>query len=290
MRMTCVPLLLLAVCACSGRQAPPAEPPPASALARAAIAEWEAWGRIVIDGWPDQPPADSAATPERFGRLLDYWGTVPGGGRVATRLLGLRSGVIAMNDRVNAEMPGDDGVDSLSRTTPRSAEGISLYDYPAWSAAFISTVARRAGVPESELPSSSRHARYIDAVLRRAITEPENAAFSPHAPEEQAPVPGDLICADRAYAPLSHWSQRLAETGRPRPMHCDVVVRTRTGVIEAIGGNVQGTVALRRFPSDVTGRVLPAPPGRPTFVLLLVARGDSGPTQVAAGAADGERR
>ncbi|MEO3473197.1 DUF2272 domain-containing protein [Roseomonas sp. CAU 1739] len=275
MRTICLVVVLLAVSACSGRR-PPAEALPASPLARAAIAEWEAWGRIVIIGWPDEPPADSAATPERFARLLDYWGTIPGGGRVATRLLGLRSGVTAMADRITAEMPGDDGTDSPRPNAPRPPEDISLYDYPAWSAAFISTVARRAGVPESDLPSSSRHARYIDAVLRRAITDPEHAAFSPHAPEEQAPVPGDLLCADRAYVPLDHWTRRLAETGRPRPMHCDVVVRTRPGVIEAIGGNVRGTVALRQFPSDATGRVLPAPPGRPSFVLLLVAREEGG--------------
>ena len=281
MRLTCLVAMLLCLGACAGRRTTAPEALPASPLARAAIAEWEAWGRIVIIGFPDAPPADSAATPERFARLLDYWGTVPGGGRIATRLLGLRSGVTAMSERITADAAGDDGSDRPPSNVPPRPEDISLYDYPAWSAAFISTVARRAGVPESDLPSSSRHARYIDAMLRRAITDPQYAAFTPHAPEEQAPVPGDLLCADRAYAPLSHWTQRLAETGRPRPMHCDVVVRTRPGVIEMIGGNVQGMVALRRLPSDVAGRVLPAPPGRATFVLVLAARGDGEAVQVA---------
>lgn len=275
MRLTCLVVMLLCLGACAGRRTPaPDEALPASPLARAAIAEWEAWGRIVIVGFPDAPPADSAATPERFARLLDYWGTVPDGGRVATRLLGLRSGIAAMTERINAETPGDDGTDGPRPTVPLRPEDIGLYGYPAWSAAFISTVARRAGVPESDLPSSSRHARYIDAVLRRAITDPQHAPFMPHAPEEQAPMPGDLLCGDRAYVPLSHWTMRLGETGRPRPMHCDVVVRTRPGVIEAIGGNVQGTVALRRLPSDAAGRILPAPPGRVTFVLVLAARRD----------------
>jgi hypothetical protein len=122
------------------------------------------------------------------------------------------------------------------------------------------------------LPAADRHARYIDALLARATAVPDGAPFLPYAPEEQAPRPGDLLCADRSAAPLSHWSTRLAEVGRTRPMHCDIVVRTSPGTIEAVGGNVQDIVVLRRLPADAAGRVLPAPPGQPPFVLLLAAQ------------------
>ncbi|GGJ45216.1 hypothetical protein GCM10011320_60810 [Neoroseomonas lacus] len=263
-------LVILALAACAPRRvAPLPDPNPTNPLARAAVEEWRIWGRIVIEGWPEQRPPDTAATPGRFARLTGYWSSVPGGWRIAQQHEDLRSGIAALEARLAAEA----GEENEARPMPQaSIDDLAFYADPAWSAAFISAVARLANMPESDLPSTSRHARYIDAILDRAMNDPEDAPFTPHAPEDQAPVPGDLLCADRAWVRLSHWVERLAERGRPRPMHCDVVVRTMPGMIEAIGGNVQGTVALRRFPADRTGRVLPAPYDRPGFILLLAAR------------------
>ncbi len=268
-------VLLFGLAACAAEPPPPAapvvdDPNPSSRLARAAVAEWQAWGRIVVEGWPFERPADTAATPERFGRLLGYWAEVPGGRGVAARLVALQAGVTAPVTLATADVE-DSGATPVA-VTASAPEDIGLYAYPAWSAAFISAMARRAGLPWQDLPSSGRHARYIDALLARAATDPEGAAFLPFAPEERAPRPGDLLCMDRSWSPLTHWSRRLADRGRPRPMHCDVVVRTRPGVVEVIGGNVQDMVVLRRFPADDTGRVLPAPEGRPPFVLLLAGR------------------
>jgi hypothetical protein len=42
--------------------------------------------------------------------------------------------------------------------------------------------------------------------------------------------------------------------------------------VEAIGGNVQDLVTLRRFPAYADGRVVPAPAGYPSFFLILEAR------------------
>jgi hypothetical protein len=274
MRSSHLALFLVSAGACVAPQLPaPTDAVPVSPLARAALAEWEAWGRVVVVGWPAARPADTAATPERFARLLDYWNAVPGGGGVARWLLDQRSAIAtALAEPGGTEVPdGGDPVRTVSATR-HPPEDIGLYAYPAWSAAFVSAVARRAGVPDGDLPSSSRHARYIDAVLERAIADPQGARFRPYAPEERAPGPGDLLCADRAPVPLAHWSMRLAEVGRPRPMHCDVVVRGGPGVVEAVGGNVQELVVLRRLPSDTKGRVLPAPPGQPPFVLVLATQ------------------
>jgi hypothetical protein len=265
-----LPVLLCT--ACAGSQPPP-EAPPASPLARAALAEWEVWGRITVTGWPAARPADIAATPWRFARLVEYWGAVPDGGAVVPRLLGLRSTLAAAAAGLNGvTAPDGDGAADVAPAAAAAPEDIGIYAYPAWSAAFISAVARLAGLPASDLPSSSRHARYIDAVLERALSDPAGAYFHPYAPEERAPAPGDLLCADRSAAPLLHWSMRLAEVGRPRAMHCDVVVRARPGSIEAVGGNVEDLVVLRRLPADAEGRVLPAPPGEPAFILILAAR------------------
>lgn len=268
-------LLLLAACTAT----PPAAPPPPGErlppLARAAVEEWEAWGRVVIDGWPYDRPADTAATPARFDRLLDYWYALPGNSGVARRLIQRRAGAAGIAAPVAYAPGAHEGgeVEPLEETGPPAVplppEDIGLYASPAWSAAFIGFVARRAGLAEEDLPSMPTHARYLDRMLRRAVEDPEGAPWLPWSPEERAPRPGDLLCADRSLRPLSHWTQRLPERGRFRPMHCDVVIRTRGGAVEAVGGNVADLVALRRFPADAQGHVLPAPADRPVILLVL---------------------
>ncbi|MFC7475766.1 DUF2272 domain-containing protein [Dankookia sp. GCM10030260] len=228
----------------------------------------------MVVGWPEARPPDTIATPERFARLLAYWTAVPGGAGVAHRLSSLRSAILAAaSGHIVAEAQDGDGEGmAIMAVAASGPEDMSLYAFPAWSAAFVSAIARRAGISEDDLPAADRHARYIDALLARAIAAPDDARFLPYAPADRAPRAGDLLCADRSAAPLSHWSMRLAEAGHPRPMHCDIVVGTGPGTIAAVGGNVQDLVVLRRLPADADGRVLPAPPGQPPFVLVLAAQ------------------
>jgi hypothetical protein len=287
------PVLLLLLCAVAACAAPPppepAEPPPPPPpLVRAALEEWRAWGSVVVVGWPVTRPPDTAATPERFARVLDYWAAVPGTAGIRRRLQAARSGIaVTLAYAVSPDTNGPDtngegeGVEPALRPAaaeavgpppPLPPEDIALYAYPAWSAAFISAIARQAGVPNEDLPSSPTHARYIDRLLARAMEDPVGAPFLPHAPEDYAPRPGDLLCGDRAWAPLPHWTARLAERGRPRPMHCDVVIGTAPGRVDLIGGNVEDMVVMRRIPADEAGRVLPAPPGKPVYLLVLAAR------------------
>lgn len=247
-------LALLAACAAPP---PPAPLPPLPPLAEAALAEWRVWGGVVVEGWPDIRPMETAATTARFERLLAYWEAIPGGAPVARRHAALRA-TLAGRRAAEGQAGG-------------FVEDIYVYARPAWSAAFVGAVARQAGLPRADLPGAPTHARYVDALLARALAEPETAPFRPFAPEERAPRPGDLLCADRAARPLAHWRGRLAERGRPRPMHCDVVTGAAPGFVEAVGGNVEDMVVLRRLPADVEGRVLPAPPGRPPIVLILAA-------------------
>ena len=232
---------------------------PSSPLARAALGEWRGWGRLVIEGWPEARHPDSAATQDRFDRILGYWSVVPDLPGVVTQLQARRA--------VLTSVSSQDGSGAAPGT-----EDIADYASPPWSAAFISAMARRAALPEDVLPSTALHARYVDAMLLRWQQDPGRAPFRPRAPAEYAPQPGDLVCADRNLgAPLSHWTERLAELGRVRPMHCDIVVRTRTGRVEAIGGNVRALVARRIFPADAAGRLLPAPPGWASIFLVLEA-------------------
>jgi hypothetical protein len=244
----------LAGCAAPPPRAPepPLSYPPSAAerVIRLALAEWRDWGGFVRDAWSPQPEASPEREAANFPRVLAYWRAVEDD-----------EGAIAANrPRYRAALAGTPG------------DGTALWEEPAWSAAFVSWVFRAAGVDAREFPVNATHSLYLDGLIADARTFPATAPFRPHAPEEHAPGPGDLVCLDRSRAPLRHWTERLAETGRPRPMHCDIVVGTAPGVVEAVGGNVADTVALTRFPAGPDGRLLPSPTGRLPVVLVMESR------------------
>jgi len=255
----------LALVSCA---APPPVPDPAplavatpwrARIVGEALQEWQAWGRLTVEGWPEALP--EPADPRLFDRVLTYWASVPGEGpAVAFR----------HRETFDALMAG------LSQSgTPEALPAISLWAYPAWSAAFVSHVMEASGVPPSVFPPAANHAAYIDFLLWQAEWNPTTAAFLPHDPARYPPQPGDLLCTDRSLLPLLNWRERLAEAGQFRAMHCDVVVASAAGLVQAVGGNVLDAVVLRRFPADVEGRVLPAPPDKPSFLLVLENRLDA---------------
>ncbi|MBE9604165.1 DUF2272 domain-containing protein [Acetobacteraceae bacterium H6797] len=256
---------LLALAGCAAPAAPPPSPPlsyPPSARERMlhiVRAEWADWG-CIASGLPGAALTPCAGTPavemgheesrpENFPRVLAYWRAVPDDEGAIRRNRALYAAAIA---------------------NPAEPQGI--WAEPAWSAAFISYVMRNAGVDEREFPSSAAHSFYIDGMLADAARFPNQASFIPHDPGTYAPVPGDLICADRSRHPLSNWRQRLSETGQFRPMHCDIVTATGPGVIEAIGGNVGDAVTLSRFEADSAGTPLPRGAGRPIWVVTFENR------------------
>ena len=259
-------LLLASACAAPAREeAPPLPYPPAAAerVLRLALAEWRDWGGITRDAWSGTEDVPSAeADPAHFPRVLAYWQAVPED-----------HGAVRDNRRRYA----------LALAGQR--EAVALWAEPHWSAAFISWVFRAAGVDSPEFPPSATHAFYLDGLIATARRWPDAAAFIPHAPADRAPAPGDLLCFDRGPAPLTHWTQRLAEAGRARPMHCDLVVATAPGVVEAVGGNVRDAVTLTRFPVDATGRLLPPPPGRRPMLVVMESRLGRLPPWGAAGVA-----
>jgi hypothetical protein len=254
-----LPLLLAACAAPAPVPQPPLSYPPSAAarVVRLALEEWRDWGEVVQDYAAPAPSADAESRPMNFPRVLAYWRAVPED-----------FDAVADNRRIYA------AVLAGQRVEP------ALWAEPHWSAAFISWVFRSAGVDSPEFPPSATHAFYIDGLLALAARHPAQAPFLPHGPGEHVARPGDLVCLDRSRTPLRDWRDRLAETGRARPMHCDIVVRgaretglrTVPGAVEAVGGNVRDAVALTRYPADAEGRVLPAPPGRPPIVLVLESR------------------
>ncbi len=131
-----------------------------------------------------------------------------------------------------------------------------LIDNP-WSAAFISWVMQRAGVPGFQ--RSPRHIDYIRAAWQGG------ASASPYRltdPASEKPAPGDLLCflRDRRQV-LSHAGllQALASGNATHwKSHCEVVVAANLGgdqTLYLIGGNVMNTVAMRLLPLDRSGRI-----------------------------------
>jgi len=217
-------------------------------MLRIALAEWRDWGSQVLEAdatgppqgdLPSDPPRSAESRPGNFPRILAYW-----------RALDDDEGAVALNRPLyRAALEG-------------RAAGAALWAEPYWSAAFMSYVMRAAGVDRVEFPPSAAHSTYVDAMIRTALRFPSTAPFVPHAPGRRAPAPGDLICADRSRAAGgADWRDRLAEAGRFRPMHCDIVVATGSGTVEAIGGNVRDAVTLTRYRTDAAGYLLPRPPG-----------------------------
>lgn len=247
-------LILFAGCAVPPPTAAMPEPlsyPPAARdrMLRLAAAEWQDWG-CVTAGLPG--PALSPCTPEagprqegapeNFPRVLAYWRAVPQSGEA----------VPANRARYARALAGTGGE--------------NLWAEPFWSAAFISWVIGAAGVDAPEFAPDAAHSRYLDHLDALAAAWPSAAPFLPRDPALHAPAPGDLVCRDRSSGPLLAWADRAAERGRFRPLHCDIVIHASPGVVEAVGGNVSDTVALSRWATDGTGRLLPVP--RPFLVIM----------------------
>ncbi|MFC3124807.1 DUF2272 domain-containing protein [Pseudoroseomonas globiformis] len=226
-----------------------------------AIQEWQSWGRITLHGWPNL--RESEPDPAMFDKILAYWTSVPGEGpAIIRRHQALRDALAESQDVAGAAS---------------ASASISLWAWPAWSAAFISHQMAASGVPSFVFPPSASHAAYVDVLLAEVQQTGTAAAFAAHHPADYVPRPGDLLCSDRSLYPLLHWQDRIADAGQFRPMHCDIVVAARGGTVHVIGGNVLDVVALRIFPADDAGRVLPAPWDKPPFFLVLENRLDEVP-------------
>ena len=124
-----------------------------------------------------------------------------------------------------------------------------------WSAAFVSWVMRRAGLPG--FAASARHLDYV----RAAWSQPARDPYRMASPLDAAPAVGDLLCYVRAQAHiLGHRGlvERL-DGDAGLPMHCDIVVAVEDGIAWLVGGNVQQAVTLRMLRLDAQGRFAELP-------------------------------
>lgn len=134
-----------------------------------------------------------------------------------------------------------------------------MLDHP-WSAAFVSWVMVRAGLPGFR-PSPS-HVDYVREAWRGT-----GSAYALVDPDASTPAAGDLLCFVRGDgAPFGYAGLRkfLAAGSGNLAMHCDIAIGTsRDGAyLYLVGGNVLQGVTLRQLPLNRRGLFWSLPRGR----------------------------
>jgi len=122
-----------------------------------------------------------------------------------------------------------------------------------WSAAFVSWVMRKAGLPGFR--ASASHITYV----RDAYQQPESSAYQFLDPTHARPAAGDLLCyvrhKNRLYGYAGLVSVISAGNGG-LDMHCEIVAAASPGndsTAYLIGGNVQQGVTMRLLPLNRNG-------------------------------------
>ncbi|MCB9176975.1 MAG: DUF2272 domain-containing protein [Caldilineae bacterium] len=150
-----------------------------------------------------------------------------------------------------AATPG--GSWALERQNARWAEstaGAARWRDP-WSAAFVSWVYCVSGLGEPDrFQRSIAHRDYVDQAIRARDGRAPSAALRAYDPGEATILPGDLVCS-ATRSGYQTIDQRRRQLGRAASMHCDIVVSVDAPADEilTIGGNVYGTVSLKRMPA-----------------------------------------
>ncbi len=219
------------------------------AAVQIAMREWRAFGQPVVVKHGElagDPASGNERTEGLWQRIGEYW------------WLGLPFG---------ASEQGFTGKHNQNGTVFSAGQDTGY----AWSAAFVAYVMRMAGAGQ-RFPYSATHADYINAARQRGTADRSPLAIAAERPESYAPQRGDLICMWRGRRPIRYDE---LPTGRFAG-HCDIVVALRPGLIDAIGGNVDDSVAMKRVPTTTDGRIADSDgraldPDHPWFVVVRVA-------------------
>lgn len=265
---------------CLDTAASKAPPPRALAMAQAARQEHAAFGGQTMDAEgrlvrAGAVEADAGRSPSRapqpWERVLGYWHAVDArDGRLPSLV---RFGALRPADRhllkealaqgTSARLQGlgvgpDQGLASHEvRALEVAIDRVAVIDTP-WSAAFISWLARAAGLDAGEFVFSEAHADYAGAAWQagrdEATGQPTEAALRACDLRQVPPRIGDLICQARGAGAGLDTFEKLGAIlstrrtgGSALPMHCDVVVARDALGFDAVGGNVLDSVTLRRL-------------------------------------------
>ena len=119
-----------------------------------------------------------------------------------------------------------------------------------WSAAFVSWVMQRAGVPGFR--NSASHYDYV----RAARTAPAASPYRFMEPLATPPAVGDMLCYVRSNRVQGHRGLAAIIDGGATglAMHCDIVAGIDGGKAYLIGGNLQQAVSMRVLNLNASGQ------------------------------------
>ncbi len=139
---------------------------------------------------------------------------------------------------------------AISTTYPGLGCRGFVVDTP-WSAAFISWVMLRAGVPGFR--GSASHFDYVKAARQDTGSSPYRFSH----PTTTVVGRGDLLCYVRTRRVYGYVGLAKAIDGGTAslPMHCDIVVNVSGGTAYTVGGNVQQGVTMRLLNVNVEGHL-----------------------------------
>ncbi len=216
---------------------------------RPALGALPAWQRVLRYWRAVDPPNERLPYLVRFGAL-----------RAADRTLLIEAlNRASTTHRQDLGLGPDQGLDSSDqRALEVALQRVAVIDTP-WSAAFISWVAREAGLGADEFVFSEAHVDYAGAAWQAGIDEAAGRA-TPQALRacdlmRTSPRPGDLVCHARGargtafdrFAKIGEVLAARPTGGASLPMHCDVVVGVDDAGFDTVGGNVLQSVTWRRL-------------------------------------------
>ncbi len=136
-------------------------------------------------------------------------------------------------------------------------DGRSLYpngDEVPWSAAFISWVVRKAGLPYAGFRFASSHSVFVHNAIQARVTNRQDRPFWGYRITEVKPELGDIIQRNRAGGSFTF---SYAENHTEYKSHSDIVVEVTPDVVRVVGGNVSDTVTfggdLQEYELDTDG-------------------------------------
>lgn len=120
----------------------------------------------------------------------------------------------------------------------------------AWSAAFVSWVMQRAGLPGFR--HSASHFDYV----RAARVSPASSPYTYMEPLATPPAVGDMLCYVRSgrVQGFRGLGAIIDSGANGLPMHCDVVVAAGAGKAYLIGGNLNQAVSMRVLNLNANGQ------------------------------------
>lgn len=135
-----------------------------------------------------------------------------------------------------------------------------MSDNNPWSAAFVSYIMARSNAGNQFKYSAAHHTYIVDAIKNKKEGK-TTAPFVGYRLSEAAPLVGDLVCGYYGTSKVTYDSVSSLKFSKS---HCDIVVATRVGKVDVIGGNVKASVTKATI-TLVNGKV---PSSGNLFVLI----------------------